>query len=1319
MAKVKVDDASSYLGIDSSSMVILSADDGVHYLVDSDEDLHYALSLSETDAKDSVIHIAQGIYQGDFSYYGGGILDYYDEGLTLLGGYDTTFTSRSTDPSLTIFDGVNSASSITIDATYNTKAITIDGFTFQNSNISSFEAMGASLGIVTTGGVITINNNVFQNNTIDGKGGSVAITSSSNSGQSLIFTNNTLNNNIQVESSNAGSFGSGGGALLVYRTKDVLIENNSFEGNTAGGAGGALWLRDSTNVAIQNNIFDGNKSELGGAMYVLANRGSITLENNQITNNDAYWSGGVNLISTDGNIYVRDNIISNNTATEKDGAIFSSTSSGAAYEQVYSGNVIESNSSHQGSGAIYIDASSDNKIQINNNLISSNSLNAPSELYDNYGGGIKVWYQFGGELELINNTIVNNHSDGTGGGVDIQNRRGGSEWDISNNVFYGNTNDGTEDGGTKLGSDISINSDLKDFTLNLESNVFDPNLLGFGVHSGSNVHTYEIPSSNIDSTVVTPLFVDAANGDYRLSSDSPLINQGVVTTNVASADLDGNTRVAGSAVDIGAYEYQNNVIFNMNGDSDAGISWSFTQSSNDLFQVVKTYANTENSNIREYVYYADGSLLRFTFAEGNHNYIYEYNNNGVLARYIKHDTDDTIYTSTYDYINDTHVTTDKFLDENGQVRKTILKTRVESLDYDGDVIHYVKQRLDENDTVYVSTTEAKTATGYIETRDNGELFKVNTRTFNENGNRTSQVESFYNEGGDNAINRKEVKTYNEDGSSSKVRYDYEYEVRDGHAITWEWHDELNEAGKAIEIGISDDYVIETRLYETNNLGGETATYTHTHHTDSIRHPLSPNQPDYISTEIKVYDANNDLVARTNIKEYTAGHVVTKVTTYYDDGSNTWQSTETNIDGTINSISNGDADGNIFIVGYADDSSIKWSMYKTPASDVANETRIYKDASGNIYRETYITHEQGVDKNGNEVTIYSEVDKTTDEVRLHENNNGSEQFLGAVHQTHQHRWYKEYSVWDNAEKMFVSESYDEYGDTIYTYTNNFGYADVVSHSLTHTALADVITTLQGADAVYALAGDDIINLTVSSIWGSGYAAKNVGNEISVGTNQKIGLSNLNQFSDVIDGGIGVDAINLTNGNDAFFIDDVYSGHHNSLTNSLGDTIQGVKSSARVVDIEVINAGDGNDVVDLTSINYILTHAVTINGESGNDILWGSNGDDVIDGGAGNDVIFDGAGSGRLTGGTGGDTFQFTATSDSNVITDFNMTESDGIELHYRGEDASDYNSLVVSGNSFMSLLTWNSGEGEKVEIYLDNVNIDNHQIEDIIIFVEIV
>ena len=145
MAKVIVDNPLDYLGFDSSAMIIISADDGVHYFADSDEDLHYALSLSEADAKDSIIHIAQGTYQGDFYYSGGGMLDYWDEGLTLLGGYDSSFTSRSTDPSLTIFDGENSPSSISIAAPYNTSDILIDGFTFQNNDASGFDIAGGSL----------------------------------------------------------------------------------------------------------------------------------------------------------------------------------------------------------------------------------------------------------------------------------------------------------------------------------------------------------------------------------------------------------------------------------------------------------------------------------------------------------------------------------------------------------------------------------------------------------------------------------------------------------------------------------------------------------------------------------------------------------------------------------------------------------------------------------------------------------------------------------------------------------------------------------------------------------------------------------------------------------------------------------------------------------------------------------------------------------------------------------------------------------------------------------------------------------------------
>ena len=224
MAVEQVDNILDYLGLDNSSMIIISTDDGIHYLVDSDEDLHYALSLSETDAKDSVIHIAQGTYQGDFSYYGGGILDYVDEGLTLLGGYDATFTSRSADPSLTVFDGAISSSSITVNAIYNTKDISVDGFTFQNNSYSGFDSAGGSLAISTKSGIVTVNNNVFQDNVIDGVGGVVAIMSSNsnpNNEQSVVFTNNTLTNNGQVGSSNAGVEPPLGVSLCEYQMEEV------------------------------------------------------------------------------------------------------------------------------------------------------------------------------------------------------------------------------------------------------------------------------------------------------------------------------------------------------------------------------------------------------------------------------------------------------------------------------------------------------------------------------------------------------------------------------------------------------------------------------------------------------------------------------------------------------------------------------------------------------------------------------------------------------------------------------------------------------------------------------------------------------------------------------------------------------------------------------------------------------------------------------------------------------------------------------------------------------------------------------------------
>lgn len=70
----------------------------------------------------------------------------------------------------------------------------------------------------------------------------------------------------------------------------------------------------------------------------------------------------------------------------------------------------------------------------------------------------------------------------------------------------------------------------------------------------SNVQGGFAGDGNID---VDPLFIDPANGDYRLQANSPCVNtgdpDGVIET--LGTDLDGRPRIAGGRVDMGAYEF--------------------------------------------------------------------------------------------------------------------------------------------------------------------------------------------------------------------------------------------------------------------------------------------------------------------------------------------------------------------------------------------------------------------------------------------------------------------------------------------------------------------------------------------------------------------------------------------------------------------------------------------------------------------------------------------------------------------------------------------------------------------------------------------
>ena len=237
--------------------------------------------------------------------------------------------------------------------------------------------------------------------------------------------------------------------------------------------------------------------------------------------------------------------------------------------------------------------------------------------------------------------------------------------------------------------------------------------------------------------------------------------------------------------------------------------------------------------------------------------------------------------------------------------------------------------------------------------------------------------------------------------------------------------------------------------------------------------------------------------------------------------------------------------------------------------------------------------------------------------------------------------------------------------------------------------DKLYTGLGADVVRAGSDNDEIYLTPDGVWGSGYRAVNVSGPEGIATYRTVKLEGKQRFADILDGGSGVDSLYLTENDDAFFLDDVFS--------DLNDSVEGYEGSthARLIDINKVFAGSGDDVVDLTSTVVELSEdGLMISGGEGDDVIWASSGADTIYGGEGNDVIFGSSGSDLISGGSGSDIFEFTAKSGVTTITDYNFLEGDVIKI-YRNQNELNRAEILHDENQ----ISWLGSFGQ-VEIHFD-------------------
>ncbi len=243
------------------------------------------------------------------------------------------------------------------------------------------------------------------------------------------------------------------------------------------------------------------------------------------------------------NLTINECTIRNNYAQQGSAFYFSATNSSWIYPTITQ-SVIHDNTTIGGNIYFYTESGGWIIPRLTNCILHSNATHLIySETLDSNNGNV--------DLLAMNCTIVDNPAPAANSAL-ITNTSY-NIFNLKNCIIWGNTYFHLINNGT---------------TLHLENCIAFDNIID-GV---LNVGTFGTTSSN--SIEADPLFIDAANHNYRLAADSPARNIGL-SAGAPNIDIDGFSRPYGSGFDLGVYETPPFIFVKKNAvGENNGNSWS-------------------------------------------------------------------------------------------------------------------------------------------------------------------------------------------------------------------------------------------------------------------------------------------------------------------------------------------------------------------------------------------------------------------------------------------------------------------------------------------------------------------------------------------------------------------------------------------------------------------------------------------------------------------------------------------------------------------------------------------------------------------------